>query len=76
MRKKGKRFSKTSLEVDTAKIAAAKQYGFTTLKDLVDKALDAYLKEQRRNSLGHMLGTDFFSGDYKAMRKRNGSPRR
>jgi hypothetical protein len=68
---------KTSVELDDEKIAIAKKLGETsTLKELLDKALDAFIAQARRDSMAGLLGTDFFSGDLKKMRKKNVSARR
>ena len=62
---------KTSVEIDEKKLALAKTLSHcTTLRDVVDKALDALIAESRRQSMGDLLGTGFFTGDLKEMRRR------
>ncbi|MGE4232545.1 MAG: type II toxin-antitoxin system VapB family antitoxin [Bacteriovoracia bacterium] len=62
---------KTSVEVDEEKVRLAKQLGhISTLKELLDKSLDAYIALARRKSMLDLLGTDFFSGSLKEMRKK------
>ena len=64
---------KTSVELDDKKVALAKKISpSTTLKDLLDRALDAYIARARRQSLADMLGTDFFEGNLQKSRARNG----
>lgn len=54
---------KTSVELDDEKVDLAKKLSpSTTLRDLLDKALDAYIARVRRQSVANMLGTDFFEG--------------
>jgi hypothetical protein len=63
--------------LDDDKVALAKKLGETsTLRELLDKALDAYISQSRRESMANLLGTDFFSGDLKKMRKKNVRARR
>ena len=60
---------KTSLELDVEKVNTAKRLGqISTLKELVDKALDAYIAQARRHSIANLLGTRFFEGTLKEMR--------
>ena len=55
---------KTSVELDDGKVAAAKKLSpSTTLKELLDKALDAYISRGRRQTVADLLGTDFFEGN-------------
>ena len=62
---------KTSVELDDKKVALARQLDHvSTLKDLLDKALDAFIAQARRKSMVEMLGTDFFQGDLDQMRER------
>ena len=64
---------KTSVELVTEKVAMAKRLGgISTLKELLDHALDAYIAQSRRQAMAGMLGTGFFSGDLASMRKRHG----
>lgn len=64
---------KTSVELDEEKVKLAKKLSLSpTLKDLIDKALDTLIASARRNKMSEMLGTRFFSGDFKAMRKDRG----
>ena len=64
---------KTSVELDEKKVALAKKLGMTTtLKDLLDQALDAYIAQARRKSMSELLGTGFFEGNLDTMRERNG----
>lgn len=67
---------KTSVELNNDKIELArKEGGAKTLRELLDKALDAYISQCRRNSLAELLGKGFFDGDLSAMRERNGRSR-
>ena len=62
---------KTSVELDEKKVELAKKLSpASTLRELLDKALDAYISQSRRNAMAELLGTDFFAGDYKKMRSR------
>ena len=64
---------KTSVELETEKVDMARKLGrVTTLKELLDKALDAYIAQARRHSMADLLGTDFFEGDLKRMRRDRG----
>ena len=64
---------KTSVELEAEKVDLAKRLGKTsTLKDLLDKALDAYIAQARRHSMVELLGTNFFDGDLKQMRRDRG----
>ena len=68
---------KTSVELNNEKVAAAKKIGHvSTLKELLDQALDAYIAQARRRAMAEMLGTDFFEGDLKSMRQRRGRSHR
>lgn len=68
---------KTSVELNAEKVALAKKLGHvTTIRELLDQALDAYISRARRLSMMELLGTRFFEGDLKAMRAQRGSPRR
>ena len=62
---------KTSVEIDKEKSDRAKKLGnISTLKELIDLALDAYIAQCRREQMLSLLGTDFFEGDLDKMRKR------
>ena len=64
---------KTSVELNEEKVKLAKKLSHTsTLKELLEKALDAYISNARRRSIAEMLGTQFFEGSLKAMRKPRG----
>ncbi|MEW6057954.1 MAG: type II toxin-antitoxin system VapB family antitoxin, partial [Bdellovibrionota bacterium] len=66
----------TSIELDEDKVALAKKLGrTTTLRELIDQALDAYIARARRTDMAEMLGTGFFEGDLKQMRGTRGRPR-
>jgi len=68
---------KTSVELESGKVQLAKQLGRVgTLKELLDKALDAYIAQARRHSMAELLGTDFFDGSLKSMRRDRGRPHR
>lgn len=61
---------KTSVEIAEEKVALARKLGHVgTLKELLDKALDAYIAQARRQSMADLLGTGFFEGDLEKMRK-------
>jgi hypothetical protein len=70
-------FVKTSVELDEKKVALAKKLTDTdTIKETLDKALDALISQQRRLSMLDILGTPFYSGSLKKMRAdRRGSSR-
>lgn len=64
---------KTSVELETEKVQLAKKLGRVgTLKELLDRALDAYIAQARRHSMVELLGTQFFEGDLKQMRRDRG----
>ena len=64
---------KTSVELNKEKVAQAKAATRTsTLKELLDKALDALIAQSRRQAMDDLLGTDFFEGDLDKMRNRDG----
>ena len=68
---------KTSVELDDAKVKLAKKLSDTsTLKELLDQALDAYIARARRLSMGELLGTSFFEGNLNKMRKVRGTSHR
>lgn len=63
---------KTSIEINENKIKQAKKLTqIATLRELVDKALDALIAQSRRQAMNDMLGTEFFEGDLNTMRGRN-----
>lgn len=65
---------KTSVEIDQEKVNRAKDLAkVSTLKELIDKALDALIREKQRGQLADMLGTNFFEGDLDKLRERNAS---
>lgn len=69
--------TKTSVELESEKVDLAKRLGrVSTLKELLDKALDAYIAQARRHSMAELLGTDFFAGDLRQMRRDRGRTRR
>lgn len=71
-----KKAIKTSVELEKAKVELAKKLGnVSTIKELLDRALDSYIAEARRHSMADLLGTGFFTGDLSKMRKRNGRSR-
>ncbi len=68
---------KTSVELDENKVKLAKKLSdASTLKELLDKALDAYIARARRLSMADILGTDFFEGDLNKTRKTRGNTHR
>lgn len=68
---------KTSVELEIEKVELAKKLGKTsTLKELLDKALDAYISQARRHSMVELLGTHFFESDFKSMRQNRGRTHR
>lgn len=67
---------KTSVELEIEKVELAKRLGKTgTLKELLDKALDAFISQERRHSVADLLGTGFFEGDLRTMRRERGRTR-
>lgn len=69
--------TKTSVELETAKVDLAKKLGnVATLRELLDRALDAYIAQARRHSMAQMLGSGFFDGDLSAMRRDRGRSNR
>ncbi len=68
---------KTSVELDRKKVELAKKLTHSfTLRDLLDKALDAYISQARRLNMAELLGTDFFDGNLNSMREKNGRSHR
>ena len=67
---------KTSVELDKKKVELARKLTHvSTLKELLDKSLDAFISKARKHALAEMLGTEFFEGDLKTMRKNRGPSR-
>ena len=55
---------KTSVVLDKRKVTLAKKLGqIHTLRELLDKALDAYIALSRRKTMAEMLGKNFLEGD-------------
>lgn len=68
---------KTSVEIDEKKLKLAKKFGnASTLRDLIDQALDAYIARARRLSMADVLGTDFFGASLGKMRSNRVRSRR
>ncbi len=68
---------KTSVELNKEKLEQAKQLGkISTIKEVLDEALDAYIEKMRRHAMAELLGKGFFEGDLSKMRKSRGLPRR
>jgi hypothetical protein len=68
---------KTSVEIDFDKIELAKKLGDkSTIRQILDEALDAYISQLRRKNMHDLLGTHFFEGNGAKMRKSSGNPRR
>ena len=68
---------KTSVELDDEKVAMAKKLSPSmTLKDLLDRALDAYIARVQRGTIADLLGTDFFEGDLRKSREQRGRSHR
>ena len=56
---------KTSVEVDEEKVKLAKKLSHTTtLKELIDQALDAFIAQSRRKSMADLLGTHLGFGEH------------
>lgn len=67
---------KTSVELDEKKVRLAKKLSESeTLKELLDRALDAYIARCRRRAFADILGTSFFEGNLKKMRSKRGRSR-
>lgn len=55
---------KTSVELKRDKVELAKRLGnVSTLKELLDRSLDAFIAQSRRHSMAQLLGKRFFEGD-------------
>jgi hypothetical protein len=64
---------KTSVELDAKKVEKAKKVSkSSTLRELLDKALDALIARSRPQAMGDLLGSDFFDGNLDKMRGRSG----
>ena len=64
---------KTSVFIDDKKLALAKRLSHvTTLRKVVDQALDAYIAQVRRQSMLELLESGFFKGSLNIMRERRG----
>ena len=67
---------KTSVELDEKKVIFAKKISHTsTLRELLDKALDAYINQARRQNMIDLLGSNFFDSKLAKMRGKNGRTR-
>ena len=67
---------KTSVELEKEKLELAKKLtGVGTIKEVLDKALDAYIAQARREAMLGLLGTNFFDGDLEKMRGKKGRAR-
>lgn len=67
---------KTSVVLDDKKVTLARKLGqVLTLRELLDKALDAYITLSRRKTMAEMLGTGFFEGDTPSRKRRYGRSR-
>lgn len=63
---------KTSVVLDPEKVQLAKKLGQVfTIRELLDKALDAYIAIARRKSVAEMIGTGFFERSLNKIRGRN-----
>ena len=63
---------KTSLEIDSDKIDILKKLSkSSTLREMVDRALDSYIKELRRQDMLLFVGSDKYEGEYKKIRGKN-----
>ena len=68
---------KTSVEIDEKKLNLAKKLSHvTTIRELIDRALDAYISQNRREAMFHLIGTSFFDGNLQIMREKNDRSRR
>lgn len=62
---------KTSVELDQKKVELAKSLrGVKTIKELLDKALDSYIAQNKRQNMADLMGTGFFDGDLDQLRER------
>jgi len=67
---------KTSVTLNDQKLSLARSLGnASTIKVLLDKALDSYISHARtrRREMADLLGTDFFEGDLDLLRERKKS---
>ena len=54
---------KTSVELDKSKVEIAKKLSnSSTLREVLDLALDALIAQSRRQAMDDLLGTDFLWG--------------
>ena len=63
---------KTSVVIDEKKLILAKKLGgIHTTREIIDKALESFIAQARRQSMVNLLGTGFFdtSLSVKQMRK-------
>mgnify|MGYP001561317850 CR=1 FL=1 len=68
---------KTSVELQKEKVELAKRLGAVgTIRELLDRALDAYIAQERRMSMARLLGTGFYDSRITPDRKQRGLPRR
>ena len=68
---------KTSVELDDKKVALARKLApVSTLRELIDLALESYISQARRNSMLDLLGSGFFDGNLDEMREKRGRTRR
>ncbi len=62
---------KTSIEIDEKKVKLAKQVSsISTLRELVDHALDRLIAEKRRLNMKDLLGSELIDRHYKLDRKK------
>ena len=68
---------KTSVELDDKKVKLAKKMSDeTTLKAILDKALDSFIAERKRYAMAELLGTNFLDEkEVRKWRKGNGRTR-
>lgn len=67
---------KTSVEIDEQKAKLARKLSdASTLRELIDQALDAFIAQARKKSMAQMLGTHFFEGNLQKTRKNRGRSR-
>lgn len=64
---------KTSVELNDKKIALAKKLSqSSTIREVLDLALDALIADKTRKSILNVIGSGAFQGDLDEMRKRRG----
>lgn len=60
------------MELDEEKLKKAMDLSKAkTIKQVLDRSLDALIAQARRESMSSLLGTGFFDGDLNKMRKRH-----